>query len=388
MNISKKSSKINRYQLAGSQKKSGLNVWRFVFNGTEKVTGQERKFFIELSMLNPGLCPDEAVLGFTARVNISAEDLQNVLAGSASAQSIQSESYVVPSYVVLRAGVLGLEAKQICAYSAAKDVSVSPKTFCIQGDKFSFDEEKLSGRIDCSPGDIQEHPEYLCDSGSVSWDLRYEIRCDLGNGYSGKNCTWAPTGARSVFAGNFTIDGKVYEVVPKKSAGYIDRFFGKNVVFPWIHLSSNVLTSIISGKTLTDSTFAVQGAFENQVSAVVDLEGKSISFEAGKSRLSNGSIWNFSEMPESGGQENLHWSVSLNNKSYVVDIDIFCPASQMYVKSVELPEGNRNVLKMLCGGTGTGEIRLYNRFGKNLELIEHAKIASALCEYGQLEKPE
>ena len=93
-------------------------------------------------------------------------------------------------------------------------------------------------------------------------------------------------------------------------------------------------------------------------------------------------------MPESGGQENLHWSVSLNNKSYVVDIDIFCPASQMYVKSVELPEGNRNVLKMLCGGTGTGEIRLYKRFGKNLELIEHAKIASALCEYGQLEKPE
>lgn len=388
MNISKKSSKINRYQLSGSQKKSGLNVWRFVFNGTEKVTGQERKFFIELSMLNPGLCTDEAVLGFKARVNISAEDLQNVLAGSVSAQSIQSESYVVPSYVAVRAGALGSDAKQVCAYSAAKDVSVSSKSFSIQGDKFSFDGEKLSGRIDYSPDDIQEHPEYLCDSGSVSWELRYEIRCDFEKGYSGKNCCWAPTGARTVFTGNFTIDGKVYEVAPKKSAGYIDRFFGKNVVFPWIHLSSNILTSIISGKTLTDSTFAVQGAFENQVSAVVDFEGKSIAFDAGKAKISDGSIWNFSEMPENNGEENLHWSVSLNNKSYVVDIDIFCPASQMYVKSVEIPEGNRNVLKMLCGGTGTGEIRLYRRFGKNLELIEHAKIASALCEYGQLEKPE
>lgn len=388
MNISKKSSKINRYQLSGSLKKSGLNVWRFVFNGTEKVTGQERKFFIELSMLNPGLCPDEAVLGFKPRINISAEDLQNVLAGSASARSIQSESYVVPSYVVLRAGVLGSEAKQVCSYSAAKDVSVSAKSFCIQGDRFSFNDEKLAGRIDCSPGDIQEHPEYLCDSGSLSWELRYEIRRDFEKGYSGKNCFWAPTGARTVFAGNFTIDGKVYEVIPKKSSGYIDRFFGKNVVFPWVHLSSSVLTSIISGKTLADSTFAVQGAFDNQVSAIIELEGKSVVFEAKKTKISNGSIWNFSETPENNGEENLHWSVSLNSKSYVVDIDVFCPAGQMYVKSVEIPEGNRNVLKMLCGGAGTGEVRLYRRFGKNLELIEHAKIASVLCEYGQLEKPE
>lgn len=387
MNISKKSSKINRYQLAGAQKKSGLNVWRFVFNGIEKVTGEERKFFIELSMLNPALSPDEAVLGFKARVNISAEDLQNVLAGSVSAQNIQSESYVLPSYVVLRAGVLGSGSKQLCSYSASGKISVNRKKFCIQGENFSFDEEKLSGGINCSPDDIHEHPEYLCDSGSVSWDLRYEIRCDYEKGYSGKNIFWAPTGARTVFSGNIVIDGKSYDVLPKKSAGYIDRFFGKNIVFPWIHLSSNVITSTISGKTLSDSTFAVQGAFDNQVAAVVQFEGKSVSFEAKNSR-SCGSIWNFSEMPENNGEENLHWSVSLNNKSYVVDVDIFCPAAQMYVKSVETPDGNRTVLKTLCGGTGAGEIRLYRRFGKNLELIEHAKVASALCEYGQLEKPE
>lgn len=388
MNVSKKSSKINRYQLAGSQKKNGLNIWRFVFNGTEKITGRERKFFIELSMLNSGLSPDEAVLGFKARVNISAEDLQNVLAGSVSAKNIQSESYVVPSYIVLRAGVLGPEAKQLCSYCSEKQVSVNSKNFCIKGDNFSFDGEKLSGRIDCSLEDIHEHPEYLCDSGSLSWDLRYEIRCAFSEGYSGKNCVWVPTGAKTVFTGNFILDGKVYEVVPKKSAGYLDRFFGKDVVFPWVHISSNALTSIISGKILSDSTFAVQGAFEDQVSAVVELEGNAISFEAGKSKFSNESVWNFSEMPENNGEENLHWSVSLNNKSYVVDIDVFCPAPQMYVKSVEIPEGKRNVLKMLCGGTGTGEIRLYRQFGKNLELIEHAKIAGALCEYGQLEKPE
>lgn len=388
MAISKKSSKINRYQLNGSLKKNGLNNWRFVFNGVEKVTGQEKKFFIEFSMLNPGLSPEEAVLGFKPRVNISADDLQNVLAGSVSAKSIQSEAYVVPSYVVVRAGVLGIGAKQVCSYAAAKNFSMDQKKFFVEAEKFYFDEEKLSGRMDCSPGDVQEHPEYLCDSGILSWELRYEIRRDYAEGYSSKSSSWFPTGARTVFAGVFTIDGKEYEVLPKKSAGYIDRFWGKGVSFPWIHLSSTNLTSVISGKTLSESSFAVQGIYDNRVSAVVDLEGKSVVFDASKGKRSFEAIWDFTQMPESEGNEKLHWTVSLHNKTYVVDIDIFCPAGQMYVRSLELPEGSRKVLQMLCGGTGTGEIRLYKRIRKTLELIEHAHITSALCEYGQEELPD
>ena len=50
MAISKKSTKINRYMLSGAQKKSGVNTWRYVFTGVENTTGQERRFFIELSM--------------------------------------------------------------------------------------------------------------------------------------------------------------------------------------------------------------------------------------------------------------------------------------------------------------------------------------------------
>ena len=60
----------------------------------------------------------------------------------------------------------------------------------------------------------------------------------------------------------------------------------------------------------------------------------------------------------------------------------------MYVRSIEVPEGKRKVLKMLSGGTGSGEIRLYKRIRKNLELIEQAHIAGCVCEYGQLEEPE
>ena len=71
-----------------------------------------------------------------------------------------------------------------------------------------------------------------------------------------------------------------------------------------------------------------------------------------------------------------------------MDVDVFCLAKLMYVRSLELPEGERKVLKQLMGGNGTGEIRLYKRIKKNLELIEHAEIQTCLCEFGQLELPE
>ena len=46
------------------------------------------------------------------------------------------------------------------------------------------------------------------------------------------------------------------------------------------------------------------------------------------------------------------------------------------------------VLKLLVGGSGTGEIKLYRRIGKSLEIIEDAHVAFALCEFGQAEDGE
>ena len=62
-------------------------------------------------------------------------------------------------------------------------------------------------------------------------------------------------------------------------------------------------------------------------------------------------------------------------------MDVFCPASEMLVKDYWLSDGS--LLKVLCGGSGSGEIRLYKQVKKSLELIQHAKILGASCEYGQ-----
>ena len=59
----------------------------------------------------------------------------------------------------------------------------------------------------------------------------------------------------------------------------------------------------------------------------------------------------------------------------------------MFVRDYESPAGGRKVLKLLGGGTGTGEIRLYKQIKKNLELIEHATVTNAVCEFGNIELP-
>lgn len=388
MNISKKCAKIIRYQLAGAQKKAGVNTWRYVFNAVENGTGLERKFFIELSMLNPYLSPSDVVLGFKPRVKISEDDLQNVLAGTLSAQKLQSESILTPSYVVVRAGVLGVGAKQICNYFPVKQIKIDPKNFSVEAGNCVFTEEKLSGRMDFSPSELHDHPEQLCESGIVSWELRYEIKDFFDEGYEGKNSSWYATGIKTVFAGNITLDGKEYSIQPRKSCGYMDRFFGKSYPENYIHLSSSNLTSQITGKFLSDSSFSVTGLYDGRVNVMVNLEGLKVSFCASKPKSAYQCVSDFSQMPEVDGSEKLHWTISTNDKNYVVDVDVFCLAKLMYVRSLELPEGERKVLKQLMGGNGTGEIRLYKRIKKNLELIEHAEIQTCLCEFGQLELPE
>lgn len=388
MSISKKSTKINRYQLSGAYKKHGVNTWRYTFNATETGTGLERKFFIELSMLNPWLSPTEPILGFKPRVNVSADDLQSVLAGTISAQKLKSEAILTPSYVVVRAGVLGAGAKQICEYYPIRQIHNSQKTFEVEAGNCTFTEEKIAGRMDFSSSELHDHPEKLCDSGIISWELRYEIKTDYSEAFEGKNSTWLPVGGRTVFAGVVTLDGREYSVVPRKSCGYIDRFYGKTYPENLIHLSSTNLTSQISGKFLSESSFAVFGTFNDRVNVFVNLEGREVCFSASKGKGTYQCMSEFSQLPENEGDEKLHWTVSANDKNYVVDIDVFCVAKFMYVRSLELPEGERKVLKELCGGTGIGEIRLYKRVRKNLELIEHAEIQTCLCEFGQIELPE
>ena len=154
MAATKKTLKLSRYGLSGSSKKLGVNYWRCFFSAFEKNSSTEQLFFLELELLNPQVSPAEPVLGFKPRISITAEDLQYALAGTTSAKELKAETIMQPSYVVVRFGTLGSDAKQLCSYHAIKNMRFSNKPFTIQMDNKMFGEDVLSGYINISEEDL------------------------------------------------------------------------------------------------------------------------------------------------------------------------------------------------------------------------------------------
>ena len=386
MAASKKTLKYSRYGLSGASRKIGVNFWRCFFTAFEKNSATEQKFFLELELLNPALSPAEPLLGFKPRVTITEDDLQYALAGTTSAAELKSENIVQPSYVVVRFGKLGLEPKQICVYHSIKSMRFSNKPLTIQMDNKLFTEDQLSGFINITEDDIQKHPEYLCDRGYASWNLKYEIIRDMTEGYQNKTERWFPFGIRTEFSGIVSFDGADYIVEPGKSHGYMDRYWGKTFPYDWFHIYSSNLQSIISGRVLKKSYFAIQGAFENRLSFMGGFEGSDILFPANVKRTYN-CVWDCTQAPstEDPEEDKLHWSVSINSKLWVIDIDLYCRIRELANRTLELPEGSRKILNVVQGATGTGEIKLFKKNRNTLEQIEYANITNAVCEFGHEE---
>lgn len=387
MATTKKNNKDYKYGLLGSKKKLGVNFWRFIFNSTEKISGTEQIFIIELEMLNPWLSPSEPLLGFKPRVAVTEDDLQYALAGTSSAKELKSENIIQPSYLAIRVCKLGSEPKQVCSYHALKDVHFSNKPFTIQTDNKTFSDEQLSGCISLSEADCQKHPEYLCDKGYASWNLKYEVIRDIGIGYDSGTERWFPAGIKTNFIGTINFDGADYIVEPRKCFGYMDRYWGRSFPYTWFHISSANFTSIISGRTLFDSFFSIQGSFNDKVAFVGSFEGSDIIFPADMNKRQYSCVWDCVQTPENEDVEEnkLHWSVSINNKSWVIDIDLYCKIKELYNRTIELPEGQRKVLNLVQGATGTGEIKLFKKNKNTLEQIEYANITKAICEFGHEE---
>ncbi len=392
LGMSKNSINTKEYKfgLTGSRKKIGINYWRFFFNGVEAISGAEQTFFIELEMVNPWLSPAEVQLGFKPRIKLTAEDLQYALAGTQAAQNLDTEQIIQPSYCAVRVGMLGSVSKQICHYFPVKDIVFNSKPFELQIGNKIFSENKLSGFLSVSQEEKTAHPELLSDSGYANWDLSYTITSQSVNGFKSKNMRWFPEGLYTAFTGKLSFDGTDYIVEARRSNGYVDRFWGVNTPEPWFHISTSSLSSVITGKTLFNSSFSIQGIFDQRVAFIGKFEDIDISFCANSSKRSYSAIWDCTQMPEAENpdENTLHWSVSLNNKNWVVDIDVYCRIKDLYNRKLELPEGSRKVLNLLEGGTGIGEIKLYKHIGNTLEQIEHAKLTKVICEFGHNEDGE
>lgn len=384
MAISSRTLAPSKYKAHSALKKNGIVLSRFIFNGTDVASGEEKHFFIELEFLNAGL-QEEPVLGFANNASLSSDDLQYALAGTLSAKELQYETLETPSYVAVRAGYFGKGAKQICAYTSLKNCSAGFKISQTEVGPCIFNDEKISGSIEVSERDLRMHPEFLCDAGTASWELEYKIESAFQHVYEEKLCSWIPFACKASFTGNIIFDNHHYRVNAKSSCGYADVNFCETLPEPFFHLSASNLTSHITGKTMFNSCFAVHGLQKNALAIIVKFEDLTVALPLDVKSKSQKTLWTCQTMPNENDDEKLHWSVSGETSKWIIDIDITCAASLLFVRDFELPQGKRKVLKLLSGGHGNGEIKLYKRIGKNLELVEDAHVAGALCEFGKLD---
>lgn len=386
MAVSKLNKRYDQYILRGRLRSQGYERWRYIFSAFSRTQGIERKFFVELYIVNPSVSPKTPVLSQKSRLALSESDLQYMLAGTSSAEKANDEIEVIPSYVLVKAGVLGKAGKQMNKFYASSQFSFVKNTETFKVGECLFNSKSLSGSVAVTQQELRIKPELLCSSGAMSWDLKFERQIESNPLYNRKKSVWIPVGVKSLFSGSVIFDNEEYVVLPKSSNGYIDKSWGERPNSPYFHLSSSKMTSIITGKAMLNSCFALEGEFGGKLCAILTLEGERFCVENRGIFKKNVIIHDCSQIEDAEKGEKVHCTVSIHKGKYVIDIDVFCSGNELFVRDYEMPHGHRCLLKILSGGSGTGEIRFYKKIGKNLELIEHANIYDSICEFGQAEE--
>lgn len=361
----------NTCQLFGSQSKCGYDWWWHSFTAHHKKTGREKTFFIEYFLCNPKLGKDYPVLGQLP------ENKQN---------------NIKPSYLMVKSGTWGREARQLHRFFGWNNIEVSfDMPFSVKADNCYCTENEMYGHIKISEKDVKDHPEWMCQAGEMSWNLKIDKKVAFNVGYGAGSCFrklqlfemfWHAEGMKTSYTGEIIYNGEKYIVSPESCYGYADKNWGKNFTSPWVWLSSNNLTSKITCKKLTDSVFDIGGgypkigpiALKRKLLSAYWHEGKCYEFNFSK-------FWTFTrtkfDCKETDTQ--IIWHVEQMTWFNKMITDITCEKENMLFVNYEAPTGEKRHNRLWNGGNGKGTVKLY-RFGR---LIDEVICENVGCEYGE-----
>jgi hypothetical protein len=375
--FNKKDERRNACMLTGKFKKRGYDWWWHSFTAVNNTTGQEVPFFIEYFLCNPALAKETPTLGQLP---------QNKADGTK------------PSYLMVKAGCWGKNKVQLHRFFAWKDVNLHGKApYSVSADDCFASDTKLLGSINISEQDAASHPEWMCDAGSMSWNLELDKQVAFNVGFGASalfralkafEMYWHAEGMKTLVSGTITLNGESYTVKKENSYGYADKNWGCGFTSPWVWLSSNDLVSNVSGKRLTNSVFDIGGgrpkvfgiALERKLLSAFWYEGKPYEFNFSKFWTGTKTTFSYEETTEE-----IVWHVEQQNHHALMRTEMKCKKSDMLWVNYEDPDGNKRFKKLWNGGNGYGNVKLYKRHGKKLELIDDITVGHLGCEYGEFE---
>lgn len=363
---------INRdaCMLHGPLREQGYDWWWHSFTAISEETGEEKPFFIEFFLCNPALAQDQPVFG-----HLSGQK---------------------PSYLMVKAGCWGEDHMQLHRFFSWKDIQVHMDApYQIIADDCYAGETHLTGSISISPKEAKEHPEWMCDAGTMRWDLslKKEIAFNVGYGASKPlrdmeafAMYWHAEGMKTAFSGFVEANGKRYRVSPESCYGYADKNWGRDFTSPWVWLSSNCLVSRKTGKQLEDSVFDIGGGrpkiymvpLDRRLLGVFWYEGEEYDFNFSKVWLDVKTKFSFREE-----EDTVYWHVRQENIHAVMDTKIACKKKDMLFINYEAPDGTKKHNRLWNGGNGYGVVKLYKKTEGSLKLIDEVEATHVGCEYGE-----
>ena len=361
-------------QLFGKQAKKGYDWWWHSFTAYKEGTNEARPFFLEFFTCNPKLGGDEPVFGQLKE---------------------NQEKGIRPSYLMIKVGTWLEGGTQLHRFFGWNKIKVNyKKPFYIQADDCFLNETTSRGHIRVSKEDSEKHPEYMCGYGDISWDLKIEkkIAYNVGYGASGLfrkmqlfEMFWHAEGIKTFYEGTITYNGTKYLVRKEDCYGYADKNWGKDFTSPWVWLSSNNLTSKITGKKLENSVFDIGGgcpkigfiALKRKLLSAFYYEGKQYEFNFSKFWTNTRTKFDCHET-----EDQIVWHVEQKtwNNKYVVDFT--CEKKDMLFVNYEAPNGKKLHNRLWNGGNGKGTIKLYHR----KKLVDEIYAENIGCEYGEYDK--
>lgn len=361
----------NACQLFGGQAKKGYDWWWHSFTARHSETGQERPFFIEFFVCNPASGGDEPVCG-----QLPAN----------------REKGIKPSYLMVKAGTWGDKKTQLHRFFGWNESKVSMGVpFQVEAADCYMTETETRGFVSISEEKAKAHPEWMCGSGEISWNLKIDKKVAFNVGYGASSLMrklqlfemfWHAEGMKTHYSGEIYYNGEKYIVTPETCYGYADKNWGKDFTSPWVWLSSNNLTSLITGNKLEDSVFDIGGgcpkvgpvALPRQLLSAFWYEGQGFEFNFSKFWTRTKTIFDCYET-----DEEIVWHVEQSTWRNKMVTDITCKKADMLLVNYEAPDGAKRHNRLWNGGNGTGVIELYHG-GK---LIDRVKAENIGCEYGE-----
>lgn len=371
------------FMLKGPLAKEGYDWWWHSFTARNAKTNEEKAFYIEFFTINPALGGDYPVFGQI---------------------DMEKGSNRKPSYLMINVGTWGEDAAQLHRFFGWNQVNIKDEVpFLISADECFCSETRTLGRVTVTEEDVSLHPEWLSDAGSMVWDLTIDKQIAFNVGYGASKALremdvfqmfWHAQGMKTAYSGTIFWNGEKYIVEPENCYGYADKNWGSDFTSPWVWLSSNNLTSKLTGKKLENSVFDIGGGkpkvgpkeLPRKLLSAFWYEGTPYEFNFSK-------FWTLTKTKFKCKETRtkIVWRVVQETPIAKMQTEVVCAKKDMLKIRYEAPDGSFRHKNLWNGGNGVGSIKLYKKkiSVKNKwkwELVDEIEARNVGCEYGEFKE--